>query len=86
MNGIGLKHTFSSLRNAMFQHVLDHAFWKKLFWNIFIKRFFVYYEKIVKFSVRGLKNQIIGKYKNLLWKISAYLKTENYYLIYWILY
>ena len=26
MNGIGLKHTFSSLRNAMFQNVLDHAF------------------------------------------------------------
>ena len=40
MNGIGLKHTFSSLRNAMFQNVLDHAFWKKIFWNIFTKQIF----------------------------------------------
>ena len=26
MNGIGLKHTFSSVENAMFQNFLDHAF------------------------------------------------------------
>ena len=36
-------------------------FEKKYFEISLLSEFSVHYEKIVKFSVRGLKNQIIGK-------------------------
>ena len=41
MNGKGLKHTFSSLRNAMFQNLLDHAFRKNDFEIFLLSRFSV---------------------------------------------
>ena len=36
MNALGLKHTCSCLRNAIFQNFLDHAFLKKKKIEIFL--------------------------------------------------
>ena len=56
-------------------------FEKKYFEKYLLSGFSVHTERIVKFSVRGPKNQIIEKSESFIMADFDYCKTQNHYLM-----